>query len=117
MYEIPRSCFHQKLPKPFLLAQILVKSSVHNNTNGQFSAFYKNGEIGAYGGKNKVDTKRITTPIKLMEPIFHKNNTKIHISQMDTNEWIKRIPELDVVYIDPPYNKHPYSIYYFMLDS
>ena len=41
--------------------------------------------------KNKVDTKRITAPIKLMEPIFHKNNTKIHISQMDTNEWIKSI--------------------------
>ena len=110
------------LPKkyqPFLLAPLLVQSSIHNNTNGQFSAFYKNGEIGAYGGKNKVDTKRITAPIKLMEPIFHKNNTKIHISQMDTNDWIKTISskqKLDVVYYDPPYNKHPYSIYYFLLD-
>ena len=35
---------------------------------------------------------------------------------MDTNEWIKSIPEVDLVYYDPPYNKHPYSIYFFMLD-
>lgn len=105
--------------QPFLLAPLLVQSSIHNNTNGQFSAFYKDGEIGAYGGKNKVDTKRITAPIQLMEPIFHKSNTKIHISQMDTNDWIKSISakkKLDVVYYDPPYNKHPYSIYYFLLD-
>ena len=35
---------------------------------------------------------------------------------MDTNEWVKTLPEVDVIYYDPPYNKHPYSIYYFMLD-
>ena len=35
---------------------------------------------------------------------------------MDTNQWIKDIPEVDLVYYDPPYNKHPYSIYFFMLD-
>ncbi len=110
------------LPKKyqsFLLAPLLVQSSIHNNTNGQFSAYYKDGEVGAYGGKNKVDTKRITKSIKLMEPIFHNNDTKIHISQMDTNEWIKSVSskkKFDVVYYDPPYNKHPYSIYYFLLD-
>lgn len=110
------------LPKKyqsFLLAPLLVQSSIHNNTNGQFSAYYKDGEVGAYGGKNKVDTKRITKSIKLMEPIFHNNDTKVHISQMDTNEWIKSVSsknKFDVVYYDPPYNKHPYSIYYFLLD-
>ena len=38
---------------------------------------------------------------------------------MDTNEWIKGFQNktpLDIVYYDPPYNKHPYSIYYFLLD-
>lgn len=35
---------------------------------------------------------------------------------MDTNEWVKQIPQLDIVYYDPPYNKHPYNIYYFLLD-
>ena len=35
---------------------------------------------------------------------------------MDTNEWITNIPSLDLVYYDPPYNKHPYSAYYFFLN-
>lgn len=103
--------------KPFILAQILVQSSMHNNTNGQFSAFYKdeNG-FGKFGGKKEIDIKRITKDIYLEYPIFCKNNCKINISQMDTNEWIKTLPHVDVIYLDPPYNKHPYSIYYFMLD-
>ena len=102
--------------RPFLLGPLLVESSIHNNTNGQFSAYYKNGEIGAYGGKNKNDEKRITGSIRLPYPIFHENTCKIHTSQLDTNEWAKKMNTCDIVYYDPPYNKHPYSIYYFMLD-
>ena len=35
--------------KPFLLAPLIVQCSIHNNTNGQFSAFYKdeNGIVEA----------------------------------------------------------------------
>ena len=35
---------------------------------------------------------------------------------MDANEWVKEINEVDIMYLDPPYNKHPYNIYYFLLD-
>ena len=49
-------------------------------------------------------------------PIFYSKKCDIHISRDDTNNWVKTIPKLDVVYYDPPYNKHPYNIYYFMLD-
>ena len=41
--------------KPFVLAPLLVQASIHNNTNGQFSAYYKDGDIGAFGGKKKID--------------------------------------------------------------
>lgn len=104
--------------KPFLLAPLIVESSIHNNTNGQFSAFYKNGDVGSYGGKNSVDTKRITQSIQLPYPIFNDNNCSIINTRMDTNEWVKTFSDkpLDIVYYDPPYNKHPYNIYYFMLD-
>jgi adenine-specific DNA-methyltransferase len=103
--------------KPFVLAPLLVKASIHNNTNGQFSAFYKDEEgVGKFGGKKEVDMKRITTPIKLPMPIFSPSACDITVSRMDTNQWIKKIPEVDLVYYDPPYNKHPYSIYFFMLD-
>ena len=101
----------------YLLAQLIIKSSVHNNTNGQFSAFYKdeNG-VGKYGGKKEIDIKRITGSIKLEYPIFSPKKCKINIQKMDSNKWVKNIPEVDLMYLDPPYNKHPYSIYYFMLD-
>lgn len=102
--------------KNYLLASLLVESSIHNNTNGQFAAYYKDGDVGAYGGKKKVDLKRIEGRIRLSMPIFHINDCKVKVDQKDTNKWIQEIPEVDLVYYDPPYNKHPYNIYYFLLD-
>jgi adenine-specific DNA-methyltransferase len=102
--------------KPYLLASLIVESSIHNNTNGQFSAFHKNGNIGQYGGKNSVDIRRITQPIMLKVPISHNNKCAVNIQKQDTNNWVKEIPELDLVYYDPPYNKHPYIIFYFLLN-
>ena len=103
--------------RPFLLAPLLVKCSMHNNTNGQFSAFYKNeNKIGTYGGKNSIDIKRITKPISLEMPVLFNTNCKVYVNREDTNTWVKKLPKVDLVYYDPPYNKHPYCIYYFLLD-
>jgi adenine-specific DNA-methyltransferase len=104
--------------RPFLLAPLLVECSMHNNTNGQFSAYYKdeNKKIGKYGGKNSIDVKRITKKIELKMPVLVNTPCKTFINKEDTNTWAKRLPELDLVYYDPPYNKHPYCIYYFLLD-
>jgi adenine-specific DNA-methyltransferase len=102
--------------KDYLLAILLVEASIHSNTNGQFSAFYKKDGKGAFGGKTGTDVVRITKKIELYVPNFSKNKCDVSISQGDTNEWVKTLPEVDVMYYDPPYNKHPYSIYYFMLD-
>lgn len=111
-------CSLQPEERPYVLAPLLVKSSIHNNTNGQFAAFYKDANgIGKYGGKKEIDIKRITDPIKLEMPIFSPNNCEVFITRNDTNEWIKKLPNnIDLIYYDPPYNKHPYSIYFFMLD-
>jgi len=101
----------------YLLAPLLVECSMHNNTNGQFSAFYKDSDgFGKLGGKKEIDLKRITKVIRIPYPILKMNNCRNIISQKDTNEWVKELPELDVMYYDPPYNKHPYSIYYFLID-
>ena len=51
-----------------------------------------------------------------MLPILTNGKACLKITQKDANEWIKSTGELDVVYYDPPYNKHPYNIYYFLLD-
>jgi adenine-specific DNA-methyltransferase len=102
--------------KPFLLGPLLVEASIHNNTNGQFTAFYKDGDIGAFGGSKGNDLHRITAPIYLKSPVLLSNNSKIHVDRDDANEWITGLPDIDVLYLDPPYNKHPYCIYYFLLD-
>jgi adenine-specific DNA-methyltransferase len=104
--------------KPYLLAPLLVECSIHNNTNGQFSAYYKNAEKtkGMYGGKNKIDVKRICGEITPKLPILSNKKANVIISQEDANIWVKNIPDVDLVYYDPPYNKHPYNIYYFLLD-
>lgn len=104
--------------KHFLHAVLIVKSSIHNNTLGQFSSFLKdeNNKIGKYGGRNENDLHRILSNIELELPVYENHNCKVHISQKDTNDWIKQNVKYDLVYYDPPYNKHPYCIYYFLLD-
>ena len=49
-------------------------------------------------------------------PLFHQNKCNVTISRMDTNKWATTIKNVDIVYYDPPYNKHPYHIYYFLLE-
>ena len=33
------------------------------------------------------------------------------------NELIKELPPIDLAYLDPPYNQHPYGSNYFMLNT
>ena len=108
----------EKQYKSFLLAPLLVQCSIHNNTNGQFSAYYKNKEKtkGKYGGDKEIDLKRIKGKIEPIMPVLTSHKAKVIISQENTLDWIKKIPPVDLVYYDPPYNKHPYNIYYFLLD-
>ena len=100
----------------FLLAPLLVEASKHNNCSGHFAAYYKKDNIGHFGGKKEDDIKRIKQHIELPMPIFSSNKCKTFVSQKNTNDWVKELPMLDLVYYDPPYNKHPYHIYYFLLD-
>lgn len=102
--------------KFFLLGPLLVQASIHNNTNGHFASFYKMNGIGHFGGQKDIDLRRIMKPIELEMPVFSQNKCPVHVSCEDTNQWIKNLPTVDLVYYDPPYNKHPYSVYYFMLD-
>jgi adenine-specific DNA-methyltransferase len=104
--------------RPHILAPLLVEASIHNNTSGQFSAFYKDEHgIGKYGGKKEIDVSRITGSIRLPMPLFSPKECDVHVSRSDTNDWVKTLPDnIDLIYYDPPYNKHPYSIYFFMLD-
>ncbi|GHV85817.1 restriction endonuclease subunit M [Spirochaetia bacterium] len=110
--EIPEN--YQK----YFLAPLLSEVSIHVNTSGLFKSFYKNKEtkIGQFGGIHQDALFRITSDIKLPFPIFSNFNCETIICNGDSNEIIKNVPEVDIAYLDPPYNQHPYGSNYFMLN-
>lgn len=104
----------------YLLAPLLIKASINTNTSGVFKGFHKKHGIGHFGGKDEVNTtSRITKQIVLEKPIFseHKHNCDIFIYKEDINKLISELPIVDVAYLDPPYNQHPYGSNYFMLNT
>jgi len=111
----------KKIPQneqKYFLAPLLSEASVHANTSGVFKGFYKNKEtgIGQFGGKNQDALSRITGDINLPFPVFSNFNCDTVICNDDANKIIDKLPEVDVAYLDPPYNQHPYGSNYFMLN-
>lgn len=103
----------------YLLAPLLIKASIHTNTAGVFKGFYKDGELGCFGGKGKNALSRIMNPIRVEIPTWSSAIvSKVQCSCGDIGDVIKTQipPTLDVIYLDPPYNQHPYGSNYFMLN-
>ncbi len=114
-------CLIGQAPKwqvPYLLAPLLYEASVHNNTSGVFKGFYKNSQtgIGQYGGNGRNALSRILADITLKLPVFSNFSCPAFITRMDANQLAKELPVVDLAYIDPPYNQHPYGSNYFMLN-
>lgn len=111
----------EQLPEPyktFLLAPLLYEASVHNNTSGVFKGFYKNSQtgIGQYGGDGRNALQRILSDIHLKLPVFSTFDCRTVVLQKDANLLAAELPPVDLVYMDPPYNQHPYGSNYFMLN-
>ncbi len=104
--------------RKFFIAPLLYEASKKTNTCGVFKGFYKNSDtdIGQFGGNGKNALSRIKANIKLEFPVFSDFSCKTYVFQKDANELANELPELDVVYLDPPYNQHPYGSNYFMLN-
>jgi len=104
--------------RPFLLAPLMSRASVHTNTAGVFKGFYKNTETkkGEFGGRGRNALTRILGQIRMEVPVFSNFNSDKIVLQGDAASVAKQLPELDLVYLDPPYNQHPYGANYFMLD-
>jgi adenine-specific DNA-methyltransferase len=104
--------------QPYLLAPLLAEASVHSNTSGVFKGFYKNREtgIGQFGGAGEDALARIKGSVQLPFPVFSNYTCDFTVYAGDSNEVIKTAPEVDLAYLDPPYNQHPYGSNYFMLN-
>jgi adenine-specific DNA-methyltransferase len=102
----------------YFLAPLLSEASIHVNTSGVFKGFYKNREtgIGQFGGKHGDALARIKGGITLPFPVFSNYDCEVQVYNEDANSLIKKLPEVDLAYLDPPYNQHPYGSNYFMLN-
>jgi adenine-specific DNA-methyltransferase len=102
----------------YLLAPLMSKASVHTNTAGVFKGFYKDTDTkkGSFGGKGKNALIRILGQIRLEVPVLSNFESQSLVFQDDAAEVVTKLPELDLVYLDPPYNQHPYGANYYMLN-
>lgn len=104
--------------RPFFIAPLLSEASIKCNTSGVFKGFYKDRQtgLGAYGGSGKNALSRIMAPISLPFPVFSNYKCPFDVTTLDANALVRQMEHVDVAYIDPPYNQHPYGSNYFMLN-
>lgn len=102
----------------FLLAPLLSEASVHTNTSGVFKGFYKDKEtgIGRFGGSGENALERILAPVAINLPVTSRFACDAVVTRGDAEKVGRELPRVDVAYLDPPYNQHPYGSNYFMLN-
>ncbi|MBN2208013.1 MAG: DNA adenine methylase [Candidatus Coatesbacteria bacterium] len=104
--------------KDMLLGPLLSEASIHANTAGLFKGFYKNRhtKVGQFGGSGSDALVRIMGEIKMEPPVLSQFECDYEVLQGDANMVARNLEDLDLAYIDPPYNQHPYGSNYFMLN-
>ena len=99
-----------------LLAPMLYQACYTSNTSGVFKGFH-NG----WGGQTKTALYRILSQFQLKPAIFHDNYRENIVYQMDGLQLAKQLREdketIDIAYLDPPYNQHPYGSNYHVLNT
>lgn len=104
--------------RALLMGPLLSAASIHANTAGVFKGFYKDRDtgVGKLGGSGADALSRITGKIVLRPPVLSLLDCESVVYQEDANALVRRVGDLDMAYLDPPYNQHPYGSNYFMLN-
>ena len=102
--------------KASLLAPLLYQTCYTSNTSGVFKGFH-NG----WGGQTKTALYRILPKLQLKPAVFFDNQQANRVFKMESLEvaaYLKHhaIP-VDIAYLDPPYNQHPYGSNYHVLNT
>jgi adenine-specific DNA-methyltransferase len=96
-----------------LLAPLLYQASWLANTSGVFKGFH-----AGWGGKNGTALHRILADLQLRPLRFLATGRPQHVIAVDALLLQAALPaRADVVYLDPPYNQHPYASNYHVLNS
>ncbi len=100
--------------KAILLSSLIYSVSYVSNTSGVFKGFH-NG----WGGKTKTALYRILSDIELFPPVLFNNGKENKVYKMDCQAFVEQMQneKIDIVYLDPPYNQHPYGSNYHILNT
>jgi len=97
-----------------LLAPLLYQACYRSNTSGVFKAFHK-----GWGGQTQTALYRIATDLELSPAVFFDNGHENEVLCQDAQSLAEELSgrELDIAYLDPPYNQHPYGSNYHVLNT
>lgn len=97
-----------------LLAPLLYQACYNSNTSGVFKAFHK-----GWGGQTQTALYRIAGDLRLNAPVFWNNGQRNEVFSEDAQTLAERLANqaADIVYLDPPYNQHPYGSNYHLLNT
>ena len=106
--------------KTVLLASLIYSVSYVSNTSGVFKGFH-NG----WGGKTGTALYRILSDIKLIPPVLYDNGQKNNVYKLDAQILAETLygskklstQKINIAYLDPPYNQHPYGSNYHILNT
>lgn len=103
--------------KSILLASLIYSASYVSNTSGVFKGFH-NG----WGGQTGTALYRILSSLTLVPPVLLNNKTKNKVYQMDAQKLSLELragssEKINIAYLDPPYNQHPYGSNYHILNT
>ena len=101
----------------YLMSSLLYAVSYVSNTSGVFKGFHR-----GWGGSNGTAQYRICSDISLKPPILYNNDQDNISIREDAGVLVNRLTEIlgkipDIIYLDPPYNQHPYGSNYHVLNS
>jgi adenine-specific DNA-methyltransferase len=101
----------------YILAAMMYSVSYASNTSGVFKGFH-NG----WGGKTGTALYRIRGDLTLREPVLFDNGREHWATRLDAQELAATLTSVmgaspDIVYLDPPYNQHPYGSNYHVLNT
>ena len=101
----------------YLLAPLLSAACYVSNTSGVFKAFH-NG----WGGNTATALYRILSDLTMSAPPLLDNGCKNIVTQLDALTVARNFCDIaeapcDIVYLDPPYNQHPYGSNYHLLNT
>jgi len=96
-----------------LLAPLLYQSCYTSNTSGVFKGFH-----AGWGGSNGTARYRICGDLRLDPAVFCDNGLDNEVTRLDAQRFGREHGRsYDFVYVDPPYNQHPYGSNYHVLNS